>query len=320
MLYSFLREVSAESALNQMDIHNLSTVFAPTLLRPAKPDFTNPAKAFNEVRLCQLVIKFLLEVEPEKRIVGITTLINPGSSSSSSGGGGETSDVLDVVGAAASSGSSGHGSSSSADDPVSTEGRGGKRDYAIRAGIVFSAANTGDESTAATIQSTTVTLHPSVTRASGRHSSQRSSSHRPISIDILPEQSLREEGRGGISTTGASYHYATTATSSQTTTGGTPGNARASTRVNSVIRWHAPNQLHHRGSSSGGTSNSSKTGHRNSAAMLAVLDAQGTTVDDSSSTRYVTIARPPSGGIRRRVSDPAIQLNRLSQTIHTTTL
>jgi hypothetical protein len=54
-----------------MDIHNLSTIFAPTLLRPAKPDFTNPAKAFNEVRLCQLVIKFLLE----RRIFGVSTLM-----------------------------------------------------------------------------------------------------------------------------------------------------------------------------------------------------------------------------------------------------
>ena len=57
-----------------MDLFNLSTIFAPTVLRPAKPDFTNAAKAFNEVRLCQLVMKHLLEVPPSKRVVGLTTL------------------------------------------------------------------------------------------------------------------------------------------------------------------------------------------------------------------------------------------------------
>lgn len=57
-----------------MDLYNLSTIFAPTVLRPAKPDFTNAAKAFNEVRLCQLVMKYLLEIHPSKRVVGLTTL------------------------------------------------------------------------------------------------------------------------------------------------------------------------------------------------------------------------------------------------------
>jgi len=66
--------VAAESAYNQMDLFNLSTIFAPTVLRPAKPDFTNAAKAFNEVRLCQLVMKHLLDVPPSKRVVGLTTL------------------------------------------------------------------------------------------------------------------------------------------------------------------------------------------------------------------------------------------------------
>jgi hypothetical protein len=58
-----------------MDCSNLAIVFAPTLFRPKNPDMTNPAAAFNEVRLSQIIIKHLLAQPPEDRVFGVTTLL-----------------------------------------------------------------------------------------------------------------------------------------------------------------------------------------------------------------------------------------------------
>ena len=74
---SFLREVAAESSRNQMDTHNLSIIFAPTLLRSPTPDYSDPGRVFSEVRHCQMVIKFLLDIPPPDRIVGVCTLLDP---------------------------------------------------------------------------------------------------------------------------------------------------------------------------------------------------------------------------------------------------